>query len=113
MKRGILVVALAAGVMLTGCELDLEDDDIDASAIVPLSIEPATATISAATSSSILLELRGGLGDFIWSVTDTSLGTIDPDGRSATYTSNVATGQNFVIVTDALTNAVTAVITQQ
>jgi len=97
--------------MLTilGCESD-DDDEDDRS--IP-SITPRSVNIASGAVDSVTFEVRGGTPGYAWSLTSTALGTLAlVEFDEAVYTSTGASGQNFVTVTDARSNAVSATITQ-
>ena len=105
-----LPAILFACVILLGlpaCELD------DNSSHDDLSISPTSAKIIISEPKAIVLKAQGGDSPYTWTMSDTTLGSLATAQETAIYTSNPLPGQNFVTVTDAASNAVTATITQR
>ena len=104
-----LVAAALSVCLLTGCE---SSDDDDGSGTGGLKISPNSASFASSNATSILFTSSGGTPDYSWSVDDAALGSVSASGDSAIYTSTTNTGVNFLMVTDAASNAVSATITQ-
>jgi len=96
----------AVFLFILGCEID-DDDDTSS-----LRISPASASFNSISVTNIVFTASDGTPDYAWSVYDTSLGTIVAGGNTAIYSSKTKSGQNFVTVTDAQTNAFTATVIQ-
>jgi hypothetical protein len=94
---------------VVGC--DSSDDSSTTDTGIVLS--PSSATFSATIETNIAFSVTGGTTPYIWSVSDTDLGTLVAAEATAIYTSKKTAGVNTVIVTDAVTNSAAATITQE
>jgi hypothetical protein len=81
---------------LWGCGLELDDgSEEDALGIQPISVTP-----DANETADIVFNVWGGSGDYTWSVSDKSLGTLVAGNSTAVYTNKRATGENTIAVSD-------------
>jgi len=103
----LATMILISGII--GCELK-NGDDADGGS---LTVTPVSATLNASIVTNVSLVASGGTSPYSWSVEDRSLGTVVSSGSTATYTGYALTGLNFVVVTDASSNSVSATITQK
>jgi hypothetical protein len=78
-----------------------------------LTILPGSITVSASVTNYISFIVSGSNPPYIWSVSNTSLGVLNGVGKGAVYTTYGLTGDNFVVVSDVLSNSVTAAISQE
>ena len=98
------VALLGAGLLfsVTGCS---DDDDEDSPApntnSTQFAVSPSAATLGT-NQTTVILTAEDGMAPYIWSVSDSSLGTVAPgNGASATYTRNgSAEGINVITVTE-------------
>ncbi len=105
--RWPLLLAMLAGMLLVqACEES--SDDVSLPRITPTSVK-----LSAAISDQIVFTVEGGKPAYTWQVSQQGLGFIVAAENTAIYTSFAKSGQNFITVTDANSNAVTATVTQQ
>lgn len=93
-------------IMAAGCETSSSGNDSD------LKISPASVSFTAGTETNIVFSATGGTATYSWNISDSSLGTITVSGGTAIYTSTTNQGQNFVTLTDAVSNSVAAVVNQ-
>ncbi|MFC1497700.1 hypothetical protein ACFLS1_04385 [Verrucomicrobiota bacterium] len=105
----VWLLAATSALVFTGCEKD--DDDDDSASSGGLSITPASASLVATNTSTVTFTANGGTTPYAWNVNN-SLGSLVSSGNTAIYTATTNAGTNFVTVTDAATNAVTATVTQ-
>jgi hypothetical protein len=78
-----------------------------------LTILPGSITVSASVTNYISFVVSGSNPPYIWSVSNTDLGVLNGVGNSAVYTTYGLTGENFVVVSDVMSNSVSAAITQE
>ena len=99
------VALLGAGLLfsVTGCS---DDDDDDSSTPAntneaQFAVSPSAATLGT-NQTTVIFTAEGGTAPYIWSVSDTSLGTVAAgNGASATYTrQGAAEGINVITVTE-------------
>jgi hypothetical protein len=103
----LVPVILISGI--AGCELK-NGSNADTGT---LAVTPVSATLNASVVTNVSLTASGGTAPYSWSVESSSLGTVVSSGSTATYTGYALTGLNFVVVTDASSNSVSATITQK
>jgi hypothetical protein len=75
-----------------------------------LGIQPKSVTIDSSKVTDIVFNTWGGSGDYTWSISDDSLGTLVAGKSTAVYTSKTVVGQNTVAVTDGNSTASATVI---
>ncbi len=81
------------------------------SPVTGLSISPSSVTLSS-NKTTQAFTASGGSGSYTWSVSNSSLGSVNPTtGISTTYTSTKVSGANIVTVTDSLGTSKTATAT--
>ncbi len=102
----LIVATLLCIAILAGCETSSSDSP-------NLDISPGSASIPAGTTTNIVFEAINGVPSFSWKVSDNSLGSVTASGPTAIYSSTTNAGQNFVTVTDAESNSVAAVVSQE
>lgn len=91
---GVLGMCMAIGIALLGCD---HDDDVSGEVF---EVQPRSATLSA-SETTLELQVIGGTGPFVWTVSDATRGTISGGGRRVTYTRTAVNGVNTVEVTDS------------
>jgi hypothetical protein len=105
-----IAVALSSFILLVaGCETASQKSESSAG----LAVSPDSITVSASSVTNITLTASGGTEPYTWSVNNSSIGSVVGAGNSAVYTAYALTGMNFVVVSDAASNSVSAVVTQQ
>ena len=104
-------------VFLAGCEAPSSSNNV-------ITISPGAVFLSTSTVSTVQFTASGGNSNYVWSMSSSSLGTLNAAGSTATYQSiaagSTATyqsiaagGTNVITVSDTSGNAATATITQQ
>lgn len=78
-----------------------------------LTIMPASIVVSASVTNSIAFTVSGSNPPYIWAVSNTSLGVLNGVNNSAVYTTYALTGENAVVVSDLMSNSVSATIIQE
>jgi hypothetical protein len=78
-----------------------------------LTLLPGSITVSASVTNYISFIVSGSNPPYIWSVSNTSLGVLNGIGNGAVYTTYGLTGDNFVVVSDVMSNSVSAAISQE
>jgi hypothetical protein len=108
------LVLLAAIFGLWGCEDSTDDTSSSSgdSTASTLTVSPVAATFSASVVTTITFTASGGTASYTWSRDKTNLGSLVSAAETAIYTSTTSKGTNFITVTDAASNTVSAVVIQ-
>ncbi|MCE9613703.1 MAG: hypothetical protein K8T26_05465 [Lentisphaerae bacterium] len=106
LRRALILVATAG--LLIGTAACESDDDEDSAP----SVSPASVKLTPDQTGGIVFTVDGGKPDYTWMVANPLMGSIAAAGETAIYTRTALTGLNFVFVTDANNNTVTATINQ-
>lgn len=109
---GIAIVLSSFMLFVAGCDTASSSSSSDSSS--SLAITPSSATVSAAAVTNINFVASGGEEPYVWSVNNSSIGSVlEESDTSAVYTAYELTGTNFVVVTDAASNLVSATVVQE
>ena len=100
--------------LLCSCSHESDEDDGGDGGETPtvININPASVELNANESITIVFNASGGSGNYSWSISDSGLGSIDGNGSTAVYTSQMASGVNVVMVTDDASGSGATTITQ-
>lgn len=106
---GLWLVSLAVcftAAFMIGCDTDATDSG------KVLTLVPSSACLSAATLSTVTFTVSGGDSNYTWTVSNSSLGTLQTLGGEAVYQSVAAAGTNLVTVMDGTGGILSAPVTQ-
>jgi len=78
-----------------------------------LAITPSSAALDAIKVSTVTFTASGGDSNYIWSVGNISMGTLQATGGTALYQSTATAGTNTITVTDTSGDLASATVTQQ
>jgi len=104
----VLLVVFLFWMGVNGCG-DLDSDSQEEE----LGIQPTSVTLDADVVTDVTFEAWGGSGNYSWSVSSESLGTLVAGQSTAVYTNKKnAVGKNYITVTDGA-NSVSASVIQE
>jgi hypothetical protein len=112
LKFSGIAIALSSFILCAGgCDSAFQNTKPTTAA---LAITPNSITVSASLVTNITFVASGGEQPYAWSVNNTSIGYVVADSStSALYIAYALMGTNFVVVTDAATNLVSATVVQE
>ncbi len=96
----LMMAAVWTALCMVGCEKEGDSAAPVGADPAPLTLVPASATLSA-TQTVAVLTARGGTRPYAWRVADASLGSVpDTDVATVTYTRTSALGAQVIQVKD-------------
>lgn len=100
-SKAVAICILA--VLLAGCEAPSST----------ITIAPASIFLSTGKVTTVSFTVSGGNGNYVWAMSNASMGTLSTANGSAMYQNNSSQGTNVITVSDTASNSASAVITQQ
>ena len=95
------VLGCVVAVLIIGCETQstpaAADVEVSPSS-KSITIGGATNTAGGATNAAVVFTASGGDGVYTWSLSSPGLGTLVPNGATASYTAEMIIGNNTIVV---------------
>jgi hypothetical protein len=104
----VIAICAIAALLIIGCESNPPFSDV--------TISPSSVSLDAAKTNNVAFTGSGGDSNYVWSLADTTLGTISyASSNTVFYQNAISAGTNYITVTDmdsSRGNSATATITQ-
>ena len=78
-----------------------------------VTITPESVFLSTGKVTTVSFTVSGGNGNYVWTMSNGSLGVLSTANGAAMYQNNSLQGTNVITVSDTASNSATATITQQ